>query len=190
LAKLSKLIEPIGKKTAIGGIFVDTRRCGKGQVAIVLSLLIPVLVGAVAFITDLTVFYLNWAQLQSGTDAAVMAGAAYLPTNPNLAFKTADASARLHGIRGSDMVITRIAPNKMSMTMKVDRSVPYYLGHLFGVRDGTVEAISTATLSAAAGRNVGHGVTHRNANRLLTQAGSDKMVAYEGTAWHVYSMFD
>jgi putative Flp pilus-assembly TadE/G-like protein len=52
----------------------------KGQMAVVMTLAIATLLGAMALSTDVGVMYYNWMQLQKAADASALAGATYFLT--------------------------------------------------------------------------------------------------------------
>ena len=52
----------------------------KGQMAVVMTLVIAALLGAMSLTTDVGVMYYNWMQLQKASDAAALAGATYFLT--------------------------------------------------------------------------------------------------------------
>jgi uncharacterized membrane protein len=52
----------------------------KGQIAVVMTLAIAALLGAMALSTDVAVMYYNWMQLQKAADASALAGATYFLT--------------------------------------------------------------------------------------------------------------
>jgi len=81
-------------------------RCSSGQTLVLVALIIPALLGAIALGTDVTVFYFNWVQLQKAADAAVLAGANYLPDNPSSVQTAANTLAKSNGIKASEIVNT------------------------------------------------------------------------------------
>ena len=66
------------------------RKFRKGQMAVVMTLVIATLLGVMALGTDVGVMYYNWVQLQKGADAAALAGANYL--NGGITLATVDAN--------------------------------------------------------------------------------------------------
>jgi endonuclease/exonuclease/phosphatase (EEP) superfamily protein YafD len=52
----------------------------KGQIAVVMTLVITTLVGVIALGGDVAVIYYNWMQLQKSADASALAGATYFLT--------------------------------------------------------------------------------------------------------------
>ena len=124
-------------------------RFKRGQAVIILTLVIPALIGAVALGTDVALFYYNWIKLQQATDAAVLGGASYLPSNPKLAVATARKLAAAHGIKPTEIAFTLVASNHMSMTMGVTRTLPHLLGRVLGLASGNVTAAATAGVATA-----------------------------------------
>jgi Flp pilus assembly protein TadG len=57
-------------------------RFSKGQMLVVFTLVLPVLLGAMGLAADIGVLYFNWAVLQKAADAAALAGAEYLVASP------------------------------------------------------------------------------------------------------------
>ena len=91
----------------------------RGQAAIALTLAIPMIVGSACIGADMRVLYRTSARLQQATDAAVLCGAAYLPANPALAEIAARSKARMSGIREDEIVYSRPASDRRSITMVV-----------------------------------------------------------------------
>jgi Putative Flp pilus-assembly TadE/G-like len=56
---------------------VITHGLGKGQIAVVMTLVIATLLGVIALGSDVAVMYYNWMQLQKSADASALAGATY-----------------------------------------------------------------------------------------------------------------
>jgi uncharacterized membrane protein len=124
----------------------------RGQTGVILTLVVPALIAAIAFGTDVAVLYMNWSRLQVGTDTAVMAGAAYLPGNPGAAVRTARDYARICGIAANEIVATEIGPDHTTISMSVTRKVALVTRFL-GVGQGNVAANSTATVHSTERRD-------------------------------------
>jgi Flp pilus assembly protein TadG len=124
-------------------------RSGRGQIVVLVSLVLPVLLGAIALGTDVAIFYFNWAQLQKAADAAVIAGANYLPSNPSLAQQTTDQYAEMNGIASSEIVATTVASDNLSIQIQAKRTVPYYFARVLGLSTGAVAVKATAGLQAS-----------------------------------------
>lgn len=119
-----------------------------GQLAVILTLALPTLIGAIALGTDVSIFYFNRLQLQKGADAAVLAGATCLPSNPSLAINTARSYANLNGVKTAEIVSTRISSSNTMITINVRRAVSYYFAPVFGLT-GMVSAAATAGVQAS-----------------------------------------
>jgi uncharacterized membrane protein len=143
----------------------------RGQMAVILTLAIPALIGAIAFGTDIAVLYMNRAQLQKSTDTAVMAGAVYLPSDPAVAISTARSYARICGIRNDEIVATLVGPDRSTISMTVTRKVSL-ITRFLGLGQGNIAANSTAIVHSIP---TGNGVkTHPLS---ASCGGSDRMAA-------------
>src|SRR5260370_26111381 len=130
-------------------VMKDLSRFKRGQAVVILTLVIPALIGAVALGTDVALFYYNWIKLQKATDAAVLGGSSYLPSRPNLAVATARKLAALNGIKPTEIVFTLVASNNMAMAMGVTRTLPHLFGGVLGLASGNVTATATVAVAPA-----------------------------------------
>jgi hypothetical protein len=132
-----------------------TRRLGfsaswrRGQVAVVLTLAIVTLVGAMALGADVAVFYFNWVELQKAADAAVVAGATFLPSNPSLAISTANDYVQRNGVKQAEIVSTTVSSDQREIQMKLTRTVPYYFARVLGLSAGLVDVKATGGIQAS-----------------------------------------
>ena len=85
--------------TAFGEKAMKLGKFRKGQIAVVMTLVIATLVGVMSLGADVGVMYYNWVQLQKGADAAAVAGASYL--NEGAAGVTLGGSRRQRQLYGS-----------------------------------------------------------------------------------------
>lgn len=111
---------------------------------VLLALMLPALLVAVALGTDATIFHFNWVQLQKAADAAALAGANYLPDNPAQAIATANQLAQNNGIKAGEIISTVVAPDNLSVSVSLRRTVPYYLARVLGLTTGNVTTSATA----------------------------------------------
>ncbi len=118
----------------------------RGQVLVMLTILIPVLLGVVAMGVDITVFYWTWSRMQSAADASVLAGAASLPDSPSLAIAAATAYAKANGMIASEITTPVVAANNLSISVTLTRAVPYYFGRVLGLISSPVVTKATANL--------------------------------------------
>ena len=119
-------------------------RWSSGQVAPLVAGVIVVLVGAIALGTDIAVHYYNWVQLQKAADSGVLAGANSLPDNPTQAIAIAKQFAQLNGVVAAEITSTSVTPDNLSISMRVQRTVPYYFARVLGLNNGTMAAAATA----------------------------------------------
>src|SRR6266481_4628429 len=138
----------------------SSTRLSRGQIAVMLTLVIPALVALIGFGTDLGVLYFNWFELQKGADGAVLAGATYLPANPQLALRAAGSYADVQGIRTGEIVSAQISSDRRSISIKVSRSVPHFFARFLGVPDARVVASSTADLLSAPAQRIAPAGVH------------------------------
>ncbi len=117
----------------------------KGQTVVIIALVLPVLIGAIALGADVSVFYFNWVQLQKAADASVLAGANYLPDNPTTATSTASAYAQTNGVKAAEITSTTVSPDNLTITINLQRTVPYYLAKVLGLSNGTVNVSASAS---------------------------------------------
>lgn len=145
----------------------------QGQVAVIMTLVIAVLLGAMALGTNVGLLYYNWGQLQKAADAAALAGANVLTGVPDPsgtvaanAISTAKGYACLNGINDPNNTNATICPspiqnasyvdqvastsvdsNDTQLSIRLTRQVPYYFGKLIGLNTGNVAASATAQVS-------------------------------------------
>jgi Flp pilus assembly protein TadG len=118
----------------------------RGQILVMLTILIPVLLGAVAMGVDITVFYWTWSRMQSAADASVLAGVASLPGSPSLAIAAATAYAKANGMVASEITTPVVSANNLSISITLTRAVPYYFGRVLGLISSPVITKATANL--------------------------------------------
>lgn len=114
-----------------------------------MALVIATLIGTIALGTDIGLLYYNWNLLQKAADAAVLAGASYLPGDPDSAVSVANTFAGHNGISTNEISATTVASDQMSITVQLARNVPYYFAKVIGISSGVVTAQATAGLVGA-----------------------------------------
>jgi len=105
---------------------------------------LPAIAGAVALVLDVANLYCNWTYLQTGADAAVLAGASYLPGSSRDAIATANSYASQNKIAANEIRSVTVSPDNMTLTMRVARSVSFTFGRVVGLTSVTLSASSTA----------------------------------------------
>src|SRR5690242_3367875 len=89
----------------------------RGQVAAVLLLVMIPLLAIIGFGADLGLLYFQWGYCQKAADAAVLAGAYYLPNKTSSALSTATTFANNNGLKNSEIISNTVAADNMSITM-------------------------------------------------------------------------
>jgi len=125
-------------------------RLSKGQIAVVMMLVMPVLLGVIGLGADMAVLYYNWVTLQKAADAAALAGASQLTGDPttttnSTVVSTGTQYAQYNGItHSSDSILVSPANDDKSVSVYLSRQVPYYFLQLVGLKSGKVAAKATA----------------------------------------------
>ncbi len=146
---------------------LNHRRHSNGQIAVILALVLPVVVGAVALGADFAVMYFNWVQLQTASDAAAKAGAELINAPSNTTNRDPSSNAvyyaEQNGIHDSGApnpgkdVLTVNYPftyqGNPAVQVTVTRTVPYMFGQVLGLKNATVSATSIAYATTTGGVN-------------------------------------
>lgn len=121
----------------------------RGQTAIILTLALPSLIAAAILGIDATTVFVTRIRLQRSVEAAVLAGAGYLPSNPSRAIRTARTFAGLDGLKSTEIVSTRISSDRASITMSARRAAPGYFARAIGLAIAPISATATARVVPA-----------------------------------------
>jgi Putative Flp pilus-assembly TadE/G-like len=123
----------------------------RGQVLVIMTIALPVVLGVMALCTDVAVMYWNWEQLQRAADSAVLAGATFLPTNPDLAKTTAVLYAENNGIQSGeiDPNYPQVSNGNADISIRLIRTVPYYFGKVIGLTSASISANASAGVVAS-----------------------------------------
>jgi Flp pilus assembly protein TadG len=117
----------------------------RGQVAVLYTGIIAVLLGAAALGSDVAVMYVNWQQLQKAADAAVLVGGAGLPDNIPGATAATNAYLASNGVVAPDIVTgPTVSNNNTEISVTVRRTVPYNFGRALGMLSADVQVTATA----------------------------------------------
>jgi hypothetical protein len=150
---------------------VRTSKGSKGQTFVIGAVAAVVLVGAVSLGTDVAVRYFNRVQLQKAADAAALAGANWLPDNPSQATTTANQYAQNNGIKAAEITSTSVTPDDLSLSISLQRNVPYYFARVFGLTSANIAVAATAeapyaptTVNASTPAHVPSGGDNNGAN--------------------------
>jgi hypothetical protein len=132
-------------------------RFSKGQIAVVMILVMPVLLGVIGLGADVGVLYYNWVALQKAADAAALAGASQLTGDPatttdSVVVSTGTQYAKINGVtQTSDTILVSPASDDKSVSVYLSRKVPYYFLQLVGLKSGKVTAKATAGVLPTSG---------------------------------------
>jgi Flp pilus assembly protein TadG len=144
-----KTIETEHIKSSGGTARTERGLRSRGQTVVMLTLLIPILLGAVALGADVAVFYYNWGQLQRAADAAALAGGSYLPRDTTSATSTAVKYAGLNGVPSGQVTSVSFGTGNTTITVRVQRTVPYMFARVVGLVNNPVRAAATAAVLTA-----------------------------------------
>jgi hypothetical protein len=127
------------------------RKFLKGQIAVIMTLAMATLLGAMALGTDVAILYFNWVQLQKAADSAVLSGALYLTGNSSSDTKVENTVTEVvtqNGVSSSEIVAgPTVGADQYSVSVKLQRTVPYYFAKVLGLDQGVVAAYSAAKLA-------------------------------------------
>jgi len=147
---------------------------GRGQVAVLITLVLVTLLGAIGLSTDIGVLYYNWMKMQKAADSAAIAAATQLTgdtfTNNDYVVGCGQYFACANGVvyqptqscpvtspptcsatsNGDTLSVTPAADEK-SVTVTISRKVPYFFLELVGLRQGTVAVTATAGIYPTTG---------------------------------------
>jgi hypothetical protein len=119
-------------------------RFKKGQIAVVMLMMMCTLLGVIGLGSDVGLLYFQWGTVQKAADSAVLAGAGYLPNHTSTAQTTASTYATTNGLKTGEIISNTVAADNMSITMTTSRTVPYFFLELVGLKSGTVKPIAKA----------------------------------------------
>ena len=124
-------------------------RGSRGQIAVILAIVLPVTVGAIALGTDFAVMYLNWVQLQKAADSAALAAASYLPDNTPGANSAAITYARMNARAGDTVHVTiDNSDTPQWVRVQMSRVVPYSFGQALGLTSATLNVLAKAGITS------------------------------------------
>lgn len=115
----------------------------QGNVAIIVTLSLSVLIGMGALVADVGVLYARHAHLQNALDAAALAGVQELPQNTDGAMAVATAYAAENGVSG---ISVEFRSGNAEIVVRAEESVPAYLATIWGIKESTIGASSRAIM--------------------------------------------
>jgi Flp pilus assembly protein TadG len=125
----------------------SNRRAGKnGQTIVLFAILLPILLGVLAFGVDLSMFYFNWSQMQSAADASVLAAASKLPAAPTEAKSTAAVYAITNGMLAAEIATPVVAADGSWISVTLTRTTPLYFARVLGLNSAPITVTAKALL--------------------------------------------
>ena len=124
----------------------------KGQVAVIVGILIIPLVMMLSYVVDVGSMYQTRRNAQTAADAAALAGAQNLPENPDGAISKAIEYAQYHGNVTLTEEEIQISENNTKIVVSpTDSSTPLFFSGIFGVDSATIGATATAKVYSPTG---------------------------------------
>lgn len=127
-------------------IFNQLKEKDRGSALAFVAGALVLLMGMVAFGTDLAWFYLNSSRVQRGADAAALAGVVHLPQDEPTAFSTALDVAAQNTYDDSDpettVIPTRVSANQLGVEIR--ETVPTFFLRVFGIDTQVITEEATA----------------------------------------------
>lgn len=115
-----------------------------GQAVLLTVVFLTVLIGAAAITTDVGAWYRQQRAAQAAADAAALAGAQALPTDPATAQTLAQQYGASNGGGVKDIsVSTGFEPND-TVNVSVERVAPSFFAKIFSIDSATVDAAASA----------------------------------------------
>lgn len=144
----------------------------KGQMLVLFTLILPVLLGVMALGADFSIIYFNWTMVQKAADAAALAGASQLTGVQGSAASLRTAAvnyvngyACLNGVTDSGNTSATLCPSPATksggftdqimftnvtdtqVSVGIKRFVPYFFGKMIGLQEASVAAKATAAIN-------------------------------------------
>ncbi|MHB1347534.1 MAG: pilus assembly protein TadG-related protein [Candidatus Humimicrobiaceae bacterium] len=124
----------------------------KGQVAIIVGILIIPLVMMLAYVIDVGSMYQTRRNAQTAADAAALAGVQNLPEDPAGAISKAIEYAQYHGnVTLTEGEIQILENDTKIVVTPTDASTPLFFSGIFGINSETIGATATAKVYSPAG---------------------------------------
>jgi Flp pilus assembly protein TadG len=145
----------------------------RAQMAVILLFALPALLAVMGLTTDVSLLYLNWLNLRKAADSAALAAASQLTgndvtTDDQNVVACGEQYACANGVNyqpagtcygipscttaaSSDTMTVTPADDDRSVTVHIQRSVPYFFFRLIGLKKGTVVVQATAGIYPTSG---------------------------------------
>jgi len=123
----------------------------KGSTIILITILITVLVGMAAMVTDAGAVYVTRARLQNAVDAAALAALQDLPNNPTQALDTALTYGQADCPPDSVVDTPQVLESDRAVFVSAHKTVKYGLARILGIDSKIVDAQAMARLEPITG---------------------------------------
>lgn len=117
----------------------------KGNVAIILCLLMIGLLGFTAFVVDIGIVYVERIRLTNAIDAAVLAAALELPKGEQSAKKVAEEYLQKNNVDTTQATVTIGADNK-SIQIAAHKNVKHFFAQMIGINSSNVQETTKAII--------------------------------------------
>lgn len=118
-----------------------------GTAVVMVLVLMVVLLGFTALVTDAGVMYLNKAKMNNALDSAVLAGAQDLPDEPGQAAAAAQSYAVANGIKAEELTVT-VDEQCRTITAVGHRHLGLFFARALGFETAEINARSKAEVKA------------------------------------------
>jgi hypothetical protein len=126
----------------------------KGQIAVIMTLVIATLLGVMALSVDVGVFYYQWGLLQKAGDAGVLAGSGYLTGDPLTTDTAAVTNAVTTFVTSNAVTAGEIVPGSIIISnqsrdvqVTLKRTVPYFFARALGLTQGDISVTARAGIN-------------------------------------------
>lgn len=117
----------------------------KGNVAIILCLLITALFGFSAYVIDIGTVYIEKAKLSNAIDSAALAGVLELPNDASKAISVAQQYLQSNNVNAGEATIT-IGDNNKSIQINAVRNIKHIFAPIIGINSSNITAETKAMI--------------------------------------------
>lgn len=120
----------------------------KGSSYVITVIVMAVILGSVALVIDIGYSFIVKSRLMNAADAAVLAGAVELPTNPNKAIDIATLYLNENGVSENEVNIV-IKENNTILEIDINRNVNHLFAGVIGINNSNINGKSGAKIGPA-----------------------------------------
>lgn len=126
----------------------DIMKNEKGNISLILSVVMIGIFGFMAFVADIGIVYAEKTKLTNAIDAAVLAAGLELPKGQSIAIAVAEEYLQLNGVELSETNIV-ISPDNKSISISATRDVNHIFAVAFGSDQTSVTVSNKAIIAPA-----------------------------------------